>query len=446
MPSIAEELPVAESETSAVETVNEVSRISRAAAAHERRNFLVLALYQVTMRTGWIFKTESIVMPAVLDTITGGGPLGGILRGCLPALNRFGHSVPPVLFSRRLKVLPQKRLVMLATTFAMASVFFILSVLWWQVGTSVPWWMSGVFLLSYLMFFVATGINNLAFGTLQGKLIGVTRRGRLMLFANVTGAATAIGAVWLLMPGWLTPEGGRFDMIFGFTSLCFFVAAALVLLLAEPQDNYREIDRGVRHLFASAWETVRTDRNFRRLGWVAMSFGTSLSLFPHYQALGRSDRLGLSFDNIIVWLTIQNAGTMLFSMLAGPVADRRGNRLVLQGVMIGIAAMPVIALGLSYLPTWGPTLFPGVFLFIGLTPVGFKTFNNYTLEISANEEHPAVFEYVGIMFCFAIVAVAGAGLGGGGDRVWSGFSWRECRFGCGVVADIEVARAAACGS
>ena len=54
-------------------------QLSDAAQAHEKRNFLVLALYQIVMRIGWIFKTESIVMPAVLDTITGGGPPGRIV-------------------------------------------------------------------------------------------------------------------------------------------------------------------------------------------------------------------------------------------------------------------------------------------------------------------------------------------------------------------------------
>ena len=405
MPSISEEIvagesPTVESKTSTEAVENNIARISRAAVAHEDRNFVVLALYQIVMRTGWIFKTESIVMPAVLDTITGGGPLGGVLRGCLPVLNRFGHSIPPVLFSRRLKVRPRKKMVMLTTTLAMASVFMLLSLLWWLVGEPAPIWMAAVFLLSYFLFFVATGINNLAFGTLQGKLISVTNRGRQMLIANVTGAVTAIVAVAILLPSWLTPEGGRFDLIFGFTALCFFISAALSFLLAEPRDKYCEPDRGVRHLFTSAWEILCKDRNFRRLGWVAMAFGTSLMLFPHYQALGRSDRLGLAFDNIMLWLIIQNLGTMLFSIVAGPVADRHGNRVVIQGVMLGIAAMPIAALGLSYLPNWGATLYPGIFLFIGLTPVGFKTFNNYTLEISANEDHPRYLSTLGL--CFAL--------------------------------------------
>src|SRR5687768_17381462 len=34
----------------------------------ERHNFLTLVVYNVLMRTGWIFKTESSIMPAVLDS------------------------------------------------------------------------------------------------------------------------------------------------------------------------------------------------------------------------------------------------------------------------------------------------------------------------------------------------------------------------------------------
>ena len=54
-------------------------------------NFLMAIVYQCCLRVGWIFKTESIIMPAVLDVIGG----SGWLRGCLPMLNRFGNrSVP----------------------------------------------------------------------------------------------------------------------------------------------------------------------------------------------------------------------------------------------------------------------------------------------------------------------------------------------------------------
>ena len=384
-------------------------RLSGEAAAAEDRNFLVLATYLVVVRTGWIFKTESIVMPAVLDTITGGGPMGGFLRGFLPVLNRLSHSIPPMLFSRRLKVLPQKRRVVLTTTTVMAAIFLLLAAVWWQLAGRVPGWLPVFFLVAYVSFFCATGINNLAVDTLQGKLVPVTRRGRLLLVANVVGATTAIVAVAVLMPLWLTAEGGRFEMIFGFTGLCFAAAVLLLLMLKEPRDRFDEPGRGVRQLLGSAWELLRSDASFRRLAWVAMTFSCSMLLFPHYQSLGRRAPLSLTFDNLLIWLIVQNVGTALFSLVAGPIADRRGNRLALRLVMLGICSMPIVAIGLSHWAAWGATLFPGVFLFIGLMPVGFKTFNNYTLELCDAEDHPRYLSTLGL--CFALPLLVSPAVG-----------------------------------
>ena len=378
----------------------QVPSLSGTAAEHEVRNFAALALYQIGMRIGWVFKTESIIMPAVLDSITGGGAIGGFLRGCLPILNRIGHSVPPILFSRRLKVLPKKSQALLVCTLVMAVLFGLLAMIWQLQGTPYEAWMPWLYIGCYLTFFAATGINNLTYGTLQGKLVRTTRRGRLLLIANVVGGAMAIvSAAWLL-PGWLTASGGRFDYVFGVASLCFLLSAVMVLFLREPRDCYQEPDRGVGHLFVSAWRVFLEDQNFRRLAAVAIGFGSSLALFPHYQALGRSERLGLSFENLVGWVILQNLGMALFSLVAGPIADRRGNRLVMRSVMFGIAAMPITAVALSYWSRWGATLYPIVFLFIGLTPVGFKAFNNYTLEISSPDQHPRYLSTLGL--CYAV--------------------------------------------
>ncbi|MGH7200277.1 MAG: hypothetical protein ACREJB_06705, partial [Planctomycetaceae bacterium] len=59
--------------------------------SREPRNLAVLCLYQILLRVAWIFKTESVIMPAFLDLIAG----AGWVRGCLPALNHIGQSLPP---------------------------------------------------------------------------------------------------------------------------------------------------------------------------------------------------------------------------------------------------------------------------------------------------------------------------------------------------------------
>jgi MFS family permease len=314
-----------------------------------------------------------------------------------------------MLLSQRLKMLPRKRAAVLVCALAMAAIFLGLASMFWLTDGTSHWWMPIVFLVGYTLFFAATGINNISLGTLQGKLVHATRRGRLLLTANVVGAITAIAAVALLMPYWLHGDVRRFDMIFGFTAICFAISALSMLLVAEPPDEHRQTGKGAQRLLSAAWQTVRTDHNFRQLALVAMAFGASLALFPHYQALGRSPRLGLPLDNLMLWVIVQNVGTALFSLLLGPVADRFGNRLVLRIVLLAIASMPPTAIALSYSGVWGRLLFPGVFVFIGMTPVGFKTITNYTLEISQHEDHPKYLSTLGL--CFAVPLLASPLLG-----------------------------------
>ena len=79
---------------------------------HEQRNLVVLCIHQVMLRIAWIFKTESVIMPAFLDTIGG----SGWLRGCLPVLNRAGQSIPPVYCADALRGARLKKRVLLMTT------------------------------------------------------------------------------------------------------------------------------------------------------------------------------------------------------------------------------------------------------------------------------------------------------------------------------------------
>lgn len=354
---------------------------------NSRYNFALLAAYQIVMRIGWIFKTESIVMPAVVDIL--GGPAW--VRGCLPMLSRFGQSIPPVLAARRVKLLPQKKLGLAVCTLGMAGSFLLLAWVWNQRQGLRPWTTTAAFLSVYTLFFVCVGIGQMTMGTLQGKLIPVTVRGRQLMIANLIGSVAAVIAAWLLLPQWLTDTGGAFDWIFATTGVCFLAAALVALGLRESADNFTDTAENLRTLWATTRQILIRDRQFRGLVGVSILFGVSITLFPHYQALAR-ESMSLSLRHLTFWVVLQNIGTALFSLLAGPVADRYGNRLVLRCLLCGLTLVPLLALLLA---TWQVgTAFGAVFLAIGLTPVTFRTLFNFTLELSLTEDHP---RYLGIL-------------------------------------------------
>ena len=362
-------------------------------------NFSALVAFQTSLRTGWIFKTESIIIPAVMDAI-GGSP---VMRGCLPMFNRFGQSVPPMLASATVARAAKKKHLLAATTAIMSLCFAALALLWNIPSVRDHGSFPFVYLAVYTVFFAATGIMQLVFGTLQGKLVMVTSRGRLMLVANLVGATSAIALASIFLPRWLAMGMDGFAWIFGCSAVCFAIAAGIALTLWEPRYRASEAEQKSRSpMFAAAWQTLREDANFRRLGIVAALFGSSMMLFPHYQALAR-DALDIDFSHLFYWVVIQNAGTASFSFVVGPMADRAGNRRVIRLVLLLLLSAPLLALWLARMPEWGPHLFPLVFLLVGLTPVGVRVLNNYTLEVTDLAQQPKYLATLGLCFAAPIV-------------------------------------------
>jgi predicted MFS family arabinose efflux permease len=366
---------------------------------HETRNFWILVIYQVVLRAGWIFKTESVVMPHAADALDP----SGLARGWLPLLNRFGQSVPPVLAARRVKNLPKKQRAFMTTTAAMTLCFLGLTSLWLIPGATQQTLSPVVFLVLYALFFSAIGVNQLAYNTIQGKLIRPTRRGRLLMIADFVGASSAMICAATLLLYWLHEDHADYAAIFGFTTCLFAAASAMSWFLKEQPDDHYEPNRGVGHVFQTAWQTLAEDTNFRRLAIVSALFSTTLVLFPHYQALAREE-LGLGTTWLVWFVVAQNAGTALFSLLTGPIADSYGNRLALRTVTLLIIAGPLAALAAIYWPQFGKIAFPLVFLFVGLTPVAQKTFNNYTLEITDAQHHPRYLSTLSLCMAIPIFA------------------------------------------
>lgn len=352
--------------------------------AAEPRNMLVLSAHLVLMRIGWIFKTESVIIPAFVDTISG----AGWLRGLLPVISRLGQSVPPVLLAHYLERRRRKRGVLVSTSVLKGLPFLALAVIWYGISKPAAWWMAPLFLLLYSVTFICNGLHQTVYGTIQGKLIAPTRRGRLLAMSTSLGAAASVLFALWLMGRWLALDGEGFTYIFAFTGAAFVVGALVLYLLVEPVDAPPPDRPGGTHGFRDALRVFREDENFRRLAVVILLFSAVLFLFPHYQALAR-ERLGLAGRHLMLWVVTQNVTLGAVSLLAGPLADRRGNRLTLRLLIFATALTPLLSLGLVHIgPEWGDRLFWLVYIPLGCTPVATKVLVNYTLEISRPADHP----------------------------------------------------------
>jgi len=430
-----------------------VASADRVIREREVRNTLGIELYQVVVRVGWLFKTETIIMPAVLDTVVD----SGLLRGLLPVLNRGGQSVPPLFSAGFVSRRPVKKWLLVGTSLAMAACFALLAVVWNLLQGS-PGRLTVAFLVLYGAFAACNGLNQLVAAALQGKLIPPGHRGRAMLVSTVVGSVLAIAAALLLLRPWLAEVNG-FPKIFAATAFFFALAAAVPLLLDEPPDDPSDdptddhadpsespgaagqvvSDPGVAHpgvlrpsvvqravvqgalprevtepapRGARLWRDVLADDPaLVRVSLVAACFSAVIIMFPHYQAFAR-DRLGTLPASLVTWVVVQNLATGVASLFAGPLSDRRGTKVVLVGLVACSALTPLAVTALSLVPSAvAARWFWLVYVPLGLNPVSLKVFTNYALELAPRQaDHATYVSIVGAALAAPFVASPFVGL------------------------------------
>lgn len=378
-----------------------------------RRNFVWLVVHQVFFRVGWVFKTESIIMPYFLDVL-GGGP---VVRSLLMVLNRIGASLPPALYARRLKLMRQKRWSLMATTIGSGVPFAVISLMWasgvWRdADGGAAWWTKWVFLALYGWFFAVVGLNQISVQTVQGKLVRAERRGRLFSLGVIFGAPLSVVAVAVLMPRFLAMPDGGFDYLFAAPAIAFTLAGLTMLAVRESDDDFSEPPANGLRRVGQAARLLVEDPRMRPVAIATAMYSSAFTLFPHYQTLARkSAGDGFDVQSLVTWTVTQHVAVAVASLFAGPIADRFGSRRAVQLAMLGSAAAPLTAIALA---NGGAAAVGGsfwlVFIPLGFTPVTNKMLLNYVLELVDRERHAQYTSSVGL--CLALPVIVGSPLVG----------------------------------
>ncbi|MEP3482623.1 MAG: hypothetical protein ABJZ55_25495 [Fuerstiella sp.] len=350
--------------------------------ALEARNILVLVIHQVFFRTAWIFKIESVIMPAFLDSITS----VGWLRGMLPLLNRFGQALVPLLLSERLSQTTRKATWLSRTTFFMSLPFLSLGALLLVPELRSQSWFVYYFLAAYLTFFCLHGVNQASFNTIQGKLIRPNRRGRLIMLASVFGTPVAVSMAWLLLRPWTAEVPIQFSYIFLFTGSLFFLASLVTSQISERQDP--KVAKAVLSFskrLRDAKRAITEDADLKRLCQFSALFVSTQLLFPYYQRLGQS-LADFQGSMLMIWVVAQFVSAALFSWIAGFIADVRGTRSALRILSFAATFAPMLALSIAWADS--AAWYWMTFFSLGLVPVTYRIQLNYALELTDRQHHP----------------------------------------------------------
>ena len=353
------------------------------------RNFFVLALNQITLRMGWILRTESVIIPGFLDHLGA----SGLMRGLLPTVSRVGSSFSQLLVTPTLSQLHRQKWAYITASGLLGLPWIVIGLLLLFISPPPPT-MLFIFMALYSISAVGYGLSTLTFGTIQGKLIPARRRGRLLAVFGMMGGVLSLGIAAFLLPLYLTDLKASYGPIFLLCGL-FFVCATLVLLgIREPPRPQRGVPPKLHGFIEDSLRIIRKDKNFRVLILVVMLMYLTLLLFPHYTVFGMR-RLGVEPHGFVTLVIAQNSVFALASFFMGNLADRRGNRAMLRLVAWVAALVPLLAVTISLLPPGiGKSLYPLVYACIGFTPVSQRIVTNYTLEIAPKERHT---QYLGIL-------------------------------------------------
>ena len=374
------------------DTPNQKDFNSKESYPHEKRNLIVFGLNQILMRLGWMFKSESVVIPAFVEVYTS----SGTIRGLLPLILRVGQSLPQFLVAQRVSRMSKKQAFFVFTSFGFAIPWFVLSLTLRLTDWSATV-MVAVFLVLCTIHWLMVGCNHLANGTLQGKLISPEKRGRLLAYSNIIGCTLAIGLAVSLLPRWLSEGTAHYAMLFGATAVAFGVSALVSFGFKELPSPTQRPAPFFRFL-GDALLLLRHDRDFRRFAIVILLFYSIWPLFPHYTVFGQRT-LGLAPSGFVTLIVAQNASNAVGAGIMGNIADRSGNRFVLRILILISACMPLLAVGISQMPS-GAQFYWIIFALMGFTPVSARIVTNYTLEIAPQEKHP---QYLGVMSLFQTI-------------------------------------------
>ena len=369
---------------------------------YENLNFATFAANQILMRMGWVFKTESVIVPAYLDTLS----KSDVLRGLLPVSFRLVQSLAQFFLAQRVSQTPFKQPLCTTSIFGMMASWSVIAVL---AGVArLPVSITVVlFLAAYTLQCFFYGYYRLTGGTLQGKLIPVEKRGSFVAYGNAIGSILAIAVACRFMYEWLGGETPRYAAVFGGAAVCYGVAAIVTFYFVESPSPRQESRPPLQSL-REGLQILRSDRDFLKFAVVAVLYFLSWPLFPHYTVFGKRV-LGVESSHFVVWIIVTNLVAALGFWLVGGIADRRGNRLVLRILLFLGACTPLAAVGISRL-AFGAKLYWIIYALLGMIPVMVRFVENYTLEISTEKKHPQYLSVVSLLEACSLLASPLVGL------------------------------------
>jgi len=307
-----------------------------------------------------------------------------LLIGLIPALQSVMFLLPQLLLARRIQTLSRMKpmLTRISIFERLPYAVVALSIFLWPGAPRTAAY--GILLLSMVVATGSGGLGAPAWKAMLAKVIPVERRGTMFGLSSALGGLFGIGGAALsrhILATYGYPLS--FGISFALCAAFQVVSYTCLLLNREPARAPQAAPLGAAAYWRSLPGMLRGHPNFVRylVGTGLLTFGTmGTALYIVYarRAFGVSDAVAANLTMVAL------IGQSLCAPLFGRLADRRGNKWLLQlGGLIHAAAIATVALAPNEL--W---LYPAFLLVNAGVQASSISGMGITMEFSAPDEIP----------------------------------------------------------
>ncbi len=350
-----------------------------------RHNAVVNVLDSTFFWLGGSFIAARTILPLYVSHFTD----SKLVIGLLSTITAAGWLLPQLFTANQVQRLPRKKVMVVNLGLFTERLPVILMPPAAMLSIRFPTLALIAFFVLFAWHVVGAGVVAVAWQDMIAKVIPLDRRGRFFGIANFGGTAT--GVLGAAVAAWLLnhydfPRGYVF--CFALAAACISISWVFLALTREPPQANQEPVISQREYWRRLPSVLHADPNFQRylLSQVVIATGGMATGFLTVYAAQRWQLPDSWAGNFTTSMLI---GQALCNLLFGPLADRKGHKLVLESSIL-LSALAVGLAALAPVPTW----FYVVFALIGASAAGFMLSGiMIVFEFSAPDVRPT---YIGL--------------------------------------------------
>lgn len=359
-------------------------------------NYRCLVLDGSFFYVGSSFIESATVLPSFVSTLTS----SPVLIGMVTTVRNAGYLLPQVFIAGIAQGLSRKKPLLVVGGLINRLTVLALALTAGLVTPRHPGAALVVFFVALAMLALSDGVSGVPWTDILARSIPPDRRGRLLGTMQCAGGFGAFAAGFIIrellarpVPGY----PGNYAMVFGCGLVFLSCSLAATCLLREPPGQASPAS--LRAYLQGLPAAFRANPRFRQMMFARVLMSTYMLSLPFYIVHSRLE-LGFAPSVVGVFVSAQMTGNIIGGVLWGNLADRCGNRRLLQVMSVVQLTVPLYALASRWLV--GTPLAPaGFFLHLLLfATLGacfggmWMGFTNYLLDIVDDGTRPT---YIGLM-------------------------------------------------